>query len=285
MKKIETDKIKTWFVTGASSGFGHETCKQLLERGYNVIAVSRRVPDFNESNALCLSVDVTDQEQVKNAISKGIEYFGGIDVIFCNAGITENKTLEEQKIESLYNIMQTNFYGTFNVINSILPYLRENKKGTIITMSSQSGITYRAYGTAYCASKHAVEALSSVCWHETRKFCRVMTVEPGFFPQTNVVSNVKRNNISVIEDYKNLKDYHKKIRNHRINDLVLGVKYIIDTVELEKLPRRLMLGEDAINKIQEEIKSIKSDLKYSKKLKFLKKEKFKKFINKILKKG
>ena len=64
MKKIDIEKIKTWFVTGASSGIGHELCRQLLEKGYNVIAVARRIPDFEHENALCLSVDVTKPETI-----------------------------------------------------------------------------------------------------------------------------------------------------------------------------------------------------------------------------
>lgn len=282
MKKIDKTLIKTWFVTGASSGFGNEICRQLLERGYNVVAVSRRIPQLDHPNALCLSVDVTRPETIVAAINKGIEYFGGIDVVMNNAGLSVKVTLEEETLNGMQDIMNTNFYGAFNLIKSILPYFRQNKKGTIICNSSMNGLSPRAFGAAYCSSKYAVEGLLSVCWHETHNFCRVMTVEPGYFPQTNITKNIIINEVSQIPEYKNLKDYPKKIRNHRINDLTLGVKYIIDTVEEEKLPRRLILGEDAINKAKAEIKYLQKDLKYSSKKKMLKKEKFKKFINKIL---
>ena len=72
-QKIDKSKIKTWFVTGASTGVGHEMCRQLLETRdgmYNVIAVSRRVPDFNHPNALCLSVDITKPEDIKKQCSR-----------------------------------------------------------------------------------------------------------------------------------------------------------------------------------------------------------------------
>lgn len=146
MKKIDKEKIKTWFVTGASSGVGHELCKQLLERDYNVIAVARRVPDFVHKNALCLSVDVTKPETIIDAIQKGIECFGKIDVLSNNAGISANITCEEETLEHMKQVMEVNFFGTFNTINALLPHFRQNKNGTIINNTSQSGLTPRLWG-------------------------------------------------------------------------------------------------------------------------------------------
>ena len=156
MKKIDKEKIKTWFVTGASSGVGHELCKQLLKKGYNVIAVARRVPDFEHENALCLSVDVTKPETIKEAVKKGIDKFGKIDVLSNNAGISANITCEEETLEHMKEVMDINFFGTFNTINTLLPHFRENKNGTIICNTSQSGLTPRLYGAAYCSSKDSV---------------------------------------------------------------------------------------------------------------------------------
>ena len=83
-KKIDKEKIKTWFITGASSGLGHELCRQLSERGYNVIAAARRKPDFEQGNILSLSMNVTKKEEIKNAINEGIKKFGEINVIVNN---------------------------------------------------------------------------------------------------------------------------------------------------------------------------------------------------------
>ena len=273
MKKIDKNLIKTWLVTGASSGFGQETCKQLLERGYNVIAVSRRIPQFTQSNALCLSVDVTKPETIEEAVKKGIEYFGGIDVVINHAGISTKIALEDETYESMKASMDTNFYGTFNLIKAILPYFRENKKGTIVCNSSMNGISFRAYGAAYCASKHAVEGLVSVCRYETKNFCRVMLVEPGFFPGTEIAKNIDLNKTTVFDEYKNIPDSIIKLDTDRPNSLPLGVKYIIDTVEQEKLPLRLILGKDALNKIETEVKLLKKDIKNSSKYKMPKQKK------------
>ena len=176
-KKIAKDKINTWFVTGASSGVGHEICKQLLENGYNVVATARRIPDFKHENALCLSCDVTNSQSIKTAMDEGIKRFGSIEVLSNNAGISSYLTVEQETKENMRNVMETNFWGSYNTIYEFLPYFRQHHNGTIINNTSEAGIIPRAFGGAYCSSKHALEGLSSVLWHEAQTFCRVMTFE------------------------------------------------------------------------------------------------------------
>lgn len=262
MKKIDKNKIKTWLVTGASSGVGLEMCKQLLERGYNVIAVSRRVPQLGSDNALCLSVDVTDIEKVRMAIDKGIECFGRIDVIVNNAGISANVALEEENLEHMKNVMETNFFGTFNTMNVILPHFRKNKNGTIVNNTSQSGISCRAWGSSYVASKHAVEGLTSVCWHETKGFCRVMAFELGYFKGTEISSKMEKKKTE-IEEYKKVPAFYFKFNRNFENNLSIAVKHVIEQVEKEKLPRRLMLGKDALIQIGAELLYLLKDYIFS----------------------
>ena len=264
MKKIDKEKIKTWFVTGASSGIGYEICRQLLERNYNVIAVARRIPDFKQENALCLSVDVTKPETIEVAIEKSIERFGRIDVLSNNAGITANIACEDETLEHMKQIMEVNFFGTFNTINALLPYFRKNKNGTIISNSSQSGITPRLWGGGYCSSKHAIEGFTGVCWLETYKFCRVMTVEFGGYASTGIFDRMPVKE-PAYDEYKNIKNKHKNFYYTYENDLKNAINILINTVEKRELPRRLMLGKDACIKTQAEINWLKKDLRNSKK--------------------
>lgn len=264
MRKIDKNKIKTWFVTGASSGVGYEICKQLLERGYNVIAVSRRVPDFIHENVLCLSVDVTNVETIKEAISKGIKKFGRIDVLSNNAGISSYLTVEEEAIEDMRSAMEINFWGTYNTIHELLPHFRQNSNGTIINNSSECGLTLRAFGAAYCSSKHAVEGLSSVLWHETKRFCRVMTVELAYFPGTSIGKGKPRAKTNYNE-YKNMNWFPINIKCTGENQLNKAVECIINEVENEKIQRRLMLGSGIKQRVNYELESIKKDLNKSKK--------------------
>lgn len=263
MKKIDKDKIKTWLVTGASSGIGYQLTKELLNRGYNVIAIARNIPDITHRNVLCLSVDVTKPDTINDAIKKGIEKFGKIDVLLNNAGITASITLEEETLEHMKSVMETNFFGYFNTIHAILPHFRQNKNGTIINNISESGLTPSAYSSAYCSSKHALEGLTGVCLVETQKFCRVMSIELGWFEGTNIL-NCQLKQKSAYDEYKDLSSLHKAVNSSFKNDLTIAVNGIIDTVELEKLPRRLILGKDAFQKINSEADSLRKDLKNSK---------------------
>lgn len=261
---IDKSKIKTWFVTGASSGIGKEMCNLLLQRGYNVIAVARRVPELSHGGALCLSVDVTKPEEIGEAVKAGIEKFGRIDVLMNNAGISSNSTLEEISNEEMRQVIEVNFWGTFNTMKALLPHFRENKHGTIVNNTSQSGISIRAYGSAYCSSKHAIEGLTATIWHEAQRFCRVMALEMGFFAGTGVLKNHSRQGTS-IEEYKKIPAFYKKFERDFNNDLPTALSFVLNTVEQEKLPRRLMLGKDALIQIQTEVDAITDDLKRSRK--------------------
>ena len=265
MKKINKEKIKTWFVTGASSGVGHELCKQLLDRDYNVVAVSRRIPDFKHKNAFCLSCDVTDPESVKEAINKGIEHFKKIDVVSNNAGISTSVIFEEETLEHMKKVMDVNFFGIYNVMHAIIPHFRKNHNGTIINNTSMHGLSPRKYGSAYCSSKHAIEGLTSVVHLETKNFCRVITFELGWFRNTNIgkggVTGSKR---TYIKEYENVTSYYVPIKYDFDNILPEAINSIINEAEKETPRRRLILGRDALTKVDYEIKSMQENLKYSK---------------------
>lgn len=261
MKKISKEKIKTWFITGASSGFGYILAQELLLQGYNVIAVARHVPEFNHENVLCLSCDVTKPKDVKSAIDKGINRFGKIDVVFNNAGITSKIFFEETTLAHLNHVMETNFYGTFNVIQALLPHFRGNKNGTIINNSSMHGLAPRLYGASYAASKHAIEGITGVLRLETVRFCRVTSIELGYIPGTNIDKDVTLQEPQ-IEEYKNLPEYCKIWGNYK-NDLTRLVPFLINEIEKEKLPRHFILGRDACKKVNVKIKELKKDYKYA----------------------
>lgn len=169
-EKIDKSRIKTWFVTGASSGVGYEACSQLLAKGYNVVAVSRRLAHFEHPNVFCISADVSNMEAVDSAVRKGIERFGRVDVLFNNAGISSYGTIEEESLSEMHAVMDTNFWGTFNTMRLLIPHFRENNNGTIINNSSECGICARSFGAAYVSSKFAVDGLTSSARLECQNF-------------------------------------------------------------------------------------------------------------------
>ena len=264
---INKDKIKTWFVTGASSGVGFELCNQLLSRGYNVVAVSRHPPESNYlgNNIIWVSTDVTSTESISNAFKVGVDRFGKIDVLFNNAGISANVLIELESSEHMLEVMKVNWLGVFNTMNLFIPYFRARKFGTIINNSSQSGLTPRLYGAAYCSSKHAIEGLSDVARIETQKFCRVMTVNLGYFKNTNIYKN-SQNKILTISAYNTLDTRYPNTNYNKLkNNLSYAVSCIINETEKEKMNERLILGSDAYFKIFQKIKYLKNDLYLSRK--------------------
>ncbi len=259
--KIEKEKIKTWFVTGASSGIGKELCSQLLEKGFNVVAVARRLPVWDNSNAFCFAADVTKPEELKNAFLKAKEKFGNIDVLVNSAGISSYGTFEEEPEEEMRKIMEVNFWGTYNTCHLLLPHFRENKNGTIINISSEMGLYPRAYGAAYCSSKYAIEGMSSSLWWECKPFCRVITVELDKFDGTEIGKD-KVKGASEIEVYKGLDWVPHKSYNFpdNVNDLSKAISFIIDEAEKIKPARRLMLGKTICIRANKELVAIKKDL-------------------------
>lgn len=262
-KKISKDKIKTWFVTGASSGIGHEMCKQLLEKGYNVIAVARRIPDFTHENALCLSVDVTQPETIHKAVNIGIEKFGKIDVLVNNAGVSAHIFVEEEELEHVKQVMEVNFFGTFNTMQALIPHFRENKNGTIINNSSMNGLMARSGGTAYSSSKYAIEALTKVIRIEGQKFIRAMVLEFGWFAGTELWQGKSLAQKPIHNEYKGIKGFYKSYIKCS-NNLPKAIDTIISQVEEEHLPFRFMLGYDCQEKAEAKIAQLKKDLKKSK---------------------
>lgn len=255
---------KTWLIFGASSGIGKEATIQLLRKGCNVIAVSRSLLDYKHENLLCLSADVTQLGAINAAIKQGIARFGGIDVLLNSAGISTYGTFEEETVEDMRNVMEINFWGAYNTMKLILPYFRENGKGVIINISSEMGLYPRAYGAAYCSSKYALEGLSSVVGWEAKSFCKVITVELDKFNGTKIGAN-KPKGVSNIKEYQRMQWLMTPDINYGVgeNDLKVAVKYIIEESEKKNPTRRLLLGKTICFRANEEIKSIKENIKYS----------------------
>ncbi|MBQ2983368.1 MAG: SDR family NAD(P)-dependent oxidoreductase [Candidatus Gastranaerophilales bacterium] len=255
---------KTWLVFGASSGIGKVTTLQLLNRGYNVIAVARRILDYNHDNLLALSTDITKPETINQTIQKGLERFGTIDFLLNSAGISSYGTFEEENIDVMREVMEVNFWGSYNSIKAILPYFRENKKGVIINISSEMGLYPRAYGAAYCSSKYALEGLTNVLRWETKDFCKVISVELDKFNGTEIGAN-KPKGVSNIKEYQNLKWLETKDINFEVddNDLKIAVEYIIDEALKDNPSRHLLLGKTICHRANQELNLIKKDIKNS----------------------
>ena len=180
--------MKTWFITGASRGFGRIWAEAALERGDRVAATARKVEDITELKerfgdaVLPLALDVTDAEQVKQTVQQAHTHFGRLDVVLNNAGYSLVGTVEEASEEDVRAEFDTNYFGSLRVIQAALPLLRRQSSGHIVGISSTLGHVAMPLIGFYCASKWAFEAMHESLAQEIKPFgISVTLIEPGAY--------------------------------------------------------------------------------------------------------
>jgi NAD(P)-dependent dehydrogenase (short-subunit alcohol dehydrogenase family) len=177
------NKMKTIFITGASTGLGKATAKLFASKGWNVIA-SMRKPEYEKelnaiSNITLLPLDVTDPEQIKSTAQKTIA-MSDIDVVFNNAGYGLLGPLESITDEQLKRQLDTNLLGVIRVTQAFIPHFREMQKGLFITTTSIGGLITFPFSSVYHATKWALEGWSESMAFELKKIgVGIKTVSPG----------------------------------------------------------------------------------------------------------
>ncbi len=185
---------KTIFITGTSSGYGRATVRHFLDREWNVIAAMRR-PDqdalgVSSRRLEILPLDVTDGAAIDSAIARGIEAFGGIDVLVNNAGIGLASAVEATPDPVIRETFETNTFGVFAMCRAIIPHMRQRGQGTIINVTSSAAIAPMPLVAIYAASKSAVDGFTESLAYELAPFgIRARLVEPGYGPTTNFTAN------------------------------------------------------------------------------------------------
>lgn len=188
MANEQTNTGKTWFITGASRGFGRIWTEAALKRGDKVAATARNIDSIAilkeqyGDNVLTLALDVTKPAQVKAAVEQAYAHFGRLDVVLNNAGYSLVGTIEEASADDVRAMYDTNIFGTTAVIQAALPLLRKQGGGHIIGVSSNLGhITMPVIGY-YASSKWAFEAIHESLAIEVKQFgIKVSIIEPGAY--------------------------------------------------------------------------------------------------------
>ncbi len=201
---------KTIFITGASSGLGKKTAKLFAKKGWTVIATMRQPEKETELNQLSnvhlLKLDISDAQQVKE-IAKKAEDISPVDVLLNNAGYGLMGPLEGTTDEQLVQQINTNFLGTILVTKSFLPYLRERKNGTIISVTSSTANIPYPFVAVYAATKAALENWTEGMSYELNNFgIAIKTIVPAYM-QTSFGSNAA---FVTHTDYQELFDHYMK---------------------------------------------------------------------------
>lgn len=190
---------KTILITGASSGLGKATAKLFHSKGWNVIATMRNPEKEEElkklTNILITKLDVQDPASIRDAIKTGVEEFGTINALVNSAGYGLMGVFESATPEQIQKQFDVNVFGLMATTQAVLPYLRANKEGVIINISSFGGILALPFGSVYNSSKFAVEGFSESLSHELATLnIAVKIIEPG-----SIATNF-RNGIEVIKN-------------------------------------------------------------------------------------
>lgn len=186
-----TDNItgKVLVITGASSGMGEATARDLAAKGAKLVLGARRkdrldaiVADIKAAGgeAIAVKTDVTRLEDMQALVKAAVDSFGRIDVLFNNAGLMPLSTIEAQKVDEWNQMIDVNLKGTLYGVSAALPYMAEQKSGQIINVASVYGHITVATGAVYCATKHAVRSLSEGLRQEVKPHnIRVTVISPG----------------------------------------------------------------------------------------------------------
>src|SRR5881396_4115489 len=178
---------KTWFITGAARGMGVDFAKAALAAGHTVVATGRDSDAVAKAvgrsdNLLVLKLDVTNRADAAAAVQAAVDQFGRIDVLVNNAGNFFAGYFEELTPEQIERQLGTLLIGAMNVTRAVLPVMRKQRSGHIVSISSTAGIVGFAFCSAYAASKFGVEGWIESMAPEVEPFgIRTMLVEPGFF--------------------------------------------------------------------------------------------------------
>jgi len=180
---------KVVVITGASSGLGEATARHLSAQGANLVLGARRVDRLNTladklsgngGKAIALETDVTQREQVKRLVDAAVQTYGRIDVVINNAGLMPQSLLESLMVDDWDRMIDVNIKGVLYGIAAALPYMKEQKSGHIINVSSVAGHKVGPGGAVYSATKHAVLALSEGLRQEVKPYnIRTTVISPG----------------------------------------------------------------------------------------------------------
>ena len=256
--------MTTWLITGCSSGIGRGIAKAVLKHGDNAIVTARNistVADIVENypdTAIAVPLDITNKESIADAVKVSANKFGGVDILVNNAGYGYRSSVEEGEEDSVNLLFDTNFFGPIALIKQVLPYMRAQKNGAIINVSSIAAARSGVGSGYYAASKAALELMTDGLMKEVAPLgIKVMTVEPGAF-RTKFYDTSLKGTQKQIEDYA---DTAWKTRKENIidnqdqpGDPDKAGEVIYETMKKENLPKRLLLGSDAVKIVSAEMK-------------------------------
>jgi len=260
---------KVWFITGCSTGFGRYLAIEALAKGYKVVVAARNPNDVQDivanyaNTSLVVKLDVTEPDQINASVKEAIEKFGTIDVLVNNAGIGYFGAIEESEDDEVRRMFEINVFGLAHMTQAVLPFMRKQRSGHILNIASIGGLRSFPGVGFYNATKYAVDGLSESLSKEVAPLgIKVTIVAPSGF-RTDWAGRSANDSKIVIEDYATTAGKNKgDIRGYSGNqpgDPVRAAKAMIQVVETENPPLRLLLGAAALKGARIKLEELKND--------------------------
>ena len=264
-----TDK-KVWFITGAGRGMGVDTAKAALAAGNAVVATARDPESVTKAvgepeDLLAIKLDVTSTAGADAAVEAALDRFGHIDVLVNNAGNFNAGFFEELTPEQMERQLSTTLVGPMNVTRAVLPVMRRQRSGHVITISSSAGLTGFEFGTAYAASKFGVEGWMESLRPEVAPFgIHTTIVNPGYFRTELLTPKSTKYAQTAIDDYAERRAAliaAWTAQNGRQSGDPAKLAQALVTIAGEQPPRRRFIaGADSIASTEQKVADLQADI-------------------------
>ena len=268
---------KVWFITGAGRGLGVDIAKSALAAGHAVVATARNTDTITaalgeEDNLLAVQLDVTDPAAAETAVAAAVDRFGRIDVLVNNAGSFKAGFFEEISPEDFRAQIETTLFGPVNLTRVVLPVMRAQRSGLVVTISSTAGISAAGdFMTAYAASKLGVEGFMESLTSEVAPYgIRTMLVEPGFFrtellsPQSTQyaepsIADYAERTAATVQAWKGMD-------GQQGGDPAKLADALVDLAGQDEPPLRFVAGADAVETVENKAKLLLAQADANRKL-------------------
>ena len=258
-----TTDTKTWIITGAGRGMGVDIANAALAAGYNVVATGRNPSAVAEAlgdwdNLLVAKLDVTSAQDAAAAVQAAVDRFGGVDVLVNNAGSFYAGFFEELTPEQMDRQLATTLVGPMNVTRAVLPVMRKQRSGHVVTISSSAGLAGFEFCTAYSASKYGVEGFMEALALEVEPFgVHTTIVNPGFF-RTELLTKESTNFARPsIEDYAERgaaqREFWTSQNGQQTGDPAKLAQALLAITGEAQPPKRFLAGSDAVEGAEQHI--------------------------------
>jgi NAD(P)-dependent dehydrogenase (short-subunit alcohol dehydrogenase family) len=260
-----TDK-KVWLITGAGRGMGVDIAKAALAAGHAVVATGPNPERVRSAigphdDLLAVKLDVTDPTDAEVAVQSAVDRFGRLDVLVNNAGNFYAGFFEEITPEDFRSQIETTLFGPINVTRAVLPVMRAQRSGLVVTVSSTAGLTGAEFLTAYATSKFGVEGWMESLTPEVAPFgIRTMLVEPGFFRTELLTTESTSYAESTIEDYAERTSQTdatwNSMNGQQTGDPAKLANALIQLTGQSQPPLRFAAGADAVATLEQKAQDL-----------------------------